>query len=113
MEIGALQRRLAELYGERDLERGRDGTFLWFVEEVGELSRALRRSDRDPENLRLEFSDALAWLVSVATLAGVDMEEAAARYAAGCPRCGSSPCSCPGSRPAGHRPRQKAPRRRA
>jgi NTP pyrophosphatase (non-canonical NTP hydrolase) len=96
VEIGEFQARLRAAYEARDRARGRDATFLWFVEEVGELSRALRRGD--PENLRHEFSDALAWLVSTATLAGVDMEEAAARYAAGCPRCGRSPCACPPGR---------------
>lgn len=93
MEIGEFQRRLRKAYEARDRARGRDATFLWFVEEVGELSRAVRRGDR--ANLRHEFSDALAWLVSLATLEGVDMEDAAARYAKGCPRCGKSPCRCP------------------
>lgn len=93
MEIGDLQRRLRDLYEARDRARGSEATFMWFVEEVGELSRAIRRGD--PENLRHEFSDALAWLVSSATLAGVDMEEAAARYGNGCPRCGRIPCGCP------------------
>lgn len=93
MEIADFQRRLDTLYGERDRARGRDATFAWFVEEVGELSRALRRGER--ENLREEFSDALAWLVSLANLAGVDMADAAARYADGCPRCAASPCACP------------------
>ena len=102
MEIGEFQRRLRTLYGARDRARGRDATFMWLVEEVGELSRALRRGDA--ENLRHEFSDALAWLVSVATLAGVDMEEAAARYADGCPRCGRTPCRCPKGRKAVLRP---------
>ncbi|MCK6482307.1 MAG: nucleotide pyrophosphohydrolase [Planctomycetes bacterium] len=96
MEIGELQARLRDLYEARDRARGREATFMWFVEEVGELSRAIRKGD--PENLRHEFSDALAWLLSAATLAGVDMEEAASRFAAGCPRCGACPCSCP------HRP---------
>lgn len=92
MEIGEFQRRLKATYEARDRARGRDATFLWLVEEVGELSRAVRRGDR--ENLRHEFSDALAWLVSLATLEGVDMEEAAARYARGCPRCRKTPCKC-------------------
>ena len=30
-----------------------------------------------------------------AELTGVDMEEAVAKYAGGCPRCGGTPCSCP------------------
>jgi NTP pyrophosphatase (non-canonical NTP hydrolase) len=101
MEIRELQARLRAAYEARDRARGRDATFMWLVEEVGELSRALRSGDR--ENVRHELSDALAWLVSVATLEGVDMEEAAARYAGGCPRCGKAPCSCPAGRPAGRR----------
>lgn len=105
MEIGELQRRLRALYEARDRDRGRDATFLWFVEEVGELSRALRRGERG--NLEEEFSDALAWLVSVATLCGVDMEKAAARFARGCPRCGKTPCGCPVARPRGHRPKRR------
>ncbi len=92
MEIGEYQRRLRATYEARDRARGRDATFLWLVEEVGELSRAVRRGER--KNLEHEFSDALAWLVSLATLEGVDMEEAAARYAKGCPRCRKSPCRC-------------------
>jgi NTP pyrophosphatase (non-canonical NTP hydrolase) len=62
------------------------------TEEVGELAKALRRND--PDELRLEFSDVLAWLASLANLTGVDLEEAAARYADGCPKCGASPCAC-------------------
>ena len=59
---------------------------------VGELARALRAGD--PENLVHEFGDVLAWLGSLANLEGVDLEEAASRYASGCPKCGSSPCRC-------------------
>lgn len=110
MEIGEFQRRLREIYEKRDRARGRDGTFLWLVEEVGELSRALRRGDA--ANLREEFSDALAWLVSCATLCGVDMERAAARYAAGCPRCGRAPCACRGERGTKRRVRAKRRERR-
>jgi len=62
------------------------------TEEVGELARALRHGDRD--ELVHEFSDVLAWLASLANLSGVDLEEASARYASGCPRCGASPCAC-------------------
>ena len=38
--------------------------------------------------------DALAWLASLASLVGVSLEDAAARYANGCPRCGDKPCAC-------------------
>jgi NTP pyrophosphatase (non-canonical NTP hydrolase) len=110
VEISEFQRRLREIYGKRDRARGRDATFMWLVEEVGELSRALRRGDA--ANLREEFSDALAWLVSVATMADVDMERAAARYANGCPRCGRAPCACRGERGTKRRAGGKPRRRR-
>ena len=92
MEISELQETLRRTYYQRDSKRGRDATFRWMAEEVGELARALRHGE--PDELAHEFSDVLAWLTSLATLAGIDLEEAAARYAAGCPKCGASPCAC-------------------
>jgi NTP pyrophosphatase (non-canonical NTP hydrolase) len=91
--LRAFQRQIEDLYGDRDRDRGIDGTFVWFVEEVGELARALKGTD--PANLREEFADVLAWLTTLASLAGVEMADAAQRYAPGCPRCGDSPCTCP------------------
>jgi NTP pyrophosphatase (non-canonical NTP hydrolase) len=92
MEIGELQRTLRTTYYRRDAKRGRDATFRWLTEEVGELAKALRRGD--PDELRHEFSDVLAWLASLANLTGIELEEAAARYATGCPKCEASPCTC-------------------
>jgi len=92
MEIAELQAVLRRTYVERDARRGRDATFRWMTEEVGELARAIRTGDR--ENLVHEFGDVLAWLTSLANLTDVDLEDAAARYANGCPRCGASPCVC-------------------
>ena len=92
MEIAELQEILRRTYYQRDAKRGRDATFRWMTEEVGELARALRHGERDA--LVHEFSDVLAWLTSLANLAGIDLEDAASRYAAGCPRCGVSPCAC-------------------
>ena len=93
MEVRDFQRGMAERYGERDAQRGLDRTFGWFVEEVGELSRALRRGTK--EEMEHEFADVFAWLVSLGNLSGVDVEKAAARYAPGCPKCGKTPCGCP------------------
>jgi NTP pyrophosphatase (non-canonical NTP hydrolase) len=90
-----LQEQIRRTYFERDTERGLERTFLWFVEEVGELARLLKSDRKDAEALRTEFSDVLAWLLSVANLAGVDIQEAAQRYADGCPKCRTSPCRCP------------------
>jgi NTP pyrophosphatase (non-canonical NTP hydrolase) len=88
-----LQRAIEAAYLERDRRRGLGGTFLWFVEEVGELARALKEGD--PENLREEFGDVLAWLSTLASLSGVDLAAAAGPYLAGCPTCGGTPCACP------------------
>jgi NTP pyrophosphatase (non-canonical NTP hydrolase) len=93
MELRELQEHMRRLYFERDRSRGPDATFRWLTEEVGELARALRR--RDPAQLEHEFSDVLAWLASLANLLEVDLERSASRYAEECPRCGTSPCSCP------------------
>lgn len=93
MELSDFQERMRATYVARDGERGRDATFRWLTEEVGELAKALRTQDR--ENLVHEFGDVLAWLASLANLEGVDLEAAAARYANGCPKCHRSPCECP------------------
>jgi NTP pyrophosphatase (non-canonical NTP hydrolase) len=92
MDISELQRTMRRTYYQRDAKRGRDATFRWLTEEVGELARALRHGDAD--ELRHEFSDVLAWLASLANLSGVDLDDAASRYADGCPKCGTSPCRC-------------------
>lgn len=93
MRLAELQAGIDATFGERDRARGVDGTFRWFVEEVGEVAKALR--GRDPGALAHELGDALAWLVSVANVVGVDLEGAAGRFANGCPRCGRRPCACP------------------
>ena len=101
MQIQEFQRLIEEIYYTRDSSRGIEGTFAWFVEEVGELSKALRRRGRPAgeENLREEFADVLAWLSTLASLAGLSLEEAALeKYAKGCPRCGKTPCACPANR---------------
>ena len=93
MDLSQLQGVIRDTYLERDRARGADGTFRWMVEEVGELARALR--DGDADQLQHEAGDVLAWLISVANVAGVDLDAAIARYAKGCPRCGERPCTCP------------------
>lgn len=93
MDLATFQATIRDTYGERDRERGVDATFGWFVEEVGELSRAIRRQGHD-EQVH-EFSDVLAWLVSLADQCDVDLAQAAERYATGCPRCHQQPCGCP------------------
>jgi NTP pyrophosphatase (non-canonical NTP hydrolase) len=90
MEISAFQDVIRQTYHDRDAERGVDGTFRWLTEEVGEVAGALRGKG----DLEHELGDVLAWVASLASLVGVSLEQAAARYANGCPRCGAKPCAC-------------------
>jgi NTP pyrophosphatase (non-canonical NTP hydrolase) len=90
--IREFQQSIAATYLEKDARRGLFESFGWLVEETGELAHALRHGR--PDEMRHEFSDCLAWLASLANMAGIDLEEAVARYASGCPRCGAQPCRC-------------------
>jgi NTP pyrophosphatase (non-canonical NTP hydrolase) len=93
MRLAEFQQLMAETYGVRDRARGREATVAWLAEEVGELARAVRKGSRaDQEH---EIGDVLAWVASLAGQLDVELEVAAARYADGCPRCGSRPCACP------------------
>lgn len=93
MDIAELQRRIAATYGERDTARGRPATVAWLAEEMGELAQAVRKGT--PASQPHELGDVLAWLASLAEQLGLSLDEAAARYADGCPACGGSPCACP------------------
>jgi NTP pyrophosphatase (non-canonical NTP hydrolase) len=91
--IEEFQQLMARTYGARDRARGRDATVAWLAEELGELARAARKGTRE-EQLH-ELGDVLAWLASLADQLDLSLDEAAARYAQGCPRCGGIPCACP------------------
>jgi NTP pyrophosphatase (non-canonical NTP hydrolase) len=78
MEISALQNIVKERYFKTDNERGIYHTALWFHEEVGELSSAIASGDK--QNAKEEFADVLMWLLTLANLMEVDMEEAIAMY---------------------------------
>lgn len=92
MELHQLQTLMAETYGERDGARGTAATVAWLAEELGELARAVRKGSRE-EQLH-ELSDVLAWTASLANQLGLSLEDAAGRYAAGCPKCRAVPCRC-------------------
>ncbi len=79
MAIRDFQRLIYDRYYPTDSARGAAGTFLWFSEEVGELAHALANRERgkaDQANLSEEFADVLAWLTTLANIAGVDLETA-------------------------------------
>ena len=94
MKIAEFQDLIHRTYHDRDKKRGLDLNFIWLMEEVGELAEGVRL--RDQASMKEEVADVLAWLCTVADLAGIDVQEAAlAKYGKGCPRCGASPCQCP------------------
>ncbi len=94
MELGELQRMIEATYGTRDRDRGVPAAVAWLAEEFGELAQAVRKGT--PEEQRHEFADVVAWVATLANLVGIDLDEALQRYAAGCPKCASLPCACPG-----------------
>ena len=94
MELEELQRCISATYGARDRARGVPATVAWLAEELGELAQAVRKGTTE-EQLH-ELGDVLAWLASLAVQLDLSLEDAVARYAEGCPRCGASPCACPG-----------------
>ena len=78
MEILALQQIVRDRYFKTDNDRGIYHTALWFHEEVGELSSAIANGDK--QNAKEEFADVLMWLLTLANLMEVDMEEVVAEY---------------------------------
>jgi len=78
MHINEFQRLISQRYEKRDRERGIPGTFMWFVEEVGELATAL--AGQDQKNRQEEFADVFAWLCTLANISDVDLEKACEKY---------------------------------
>ncbi len=96
ISLADFQQLIREMYLEKDIARGVEGTFIWLIEEVGELATALRNGTHE-ERLG-EFADVLAWLTTIANVSGVDLSEAVAKkYGSGCPGCAKLVCVCPDS----------------
>lgn len=78
---------IRQRYFATDSARGTPGTFMWLIEEVGELATALQDNapgkSPTPEqraNLEEEFADVIAWLTTIANVNGVDLEKALRKY---------------------------------
>ena len=69
--LSELQQLIRRMYMEKDIARGIDGTFMWLMEEVGELAAVLRKGTLEERSA--EFADVLAWLATIANVAGVDL----------------------------------------
>lgn len=85
--VADFQQLIRDRYLTTDASRGTAGTFMWFIEEVGELATALQENGpgRDPtpeqrHNLEEEFADVIAWLCTLANIAEVDLERALTKY---------------------------------
>ena len=81
MTIAEFQKFISEQYEARDRQRGTPATFMWFIEEVGELATAL--AGEDQQNKEEEFADVLAWLCTLANINDVDLATAVGKYTSG------------------------------
>ncbi len=94
MEIREFQQLIERMYSGKDRKRGSAGTFIWFVEEIGELASAIGEGHSKEEKAK-EFADVFAWLVTLANVEGIDLDLAVQeKYGTGCPGCGKVICSC-------------------
>lgn len=92
MTIRDAQALIEKMYSHKDRARGSAGTFLWLMEEVGELASSL--ASGDPKAKAGEFADVFAWLLTLANVECIDLDRAFAKYASGCPGCGQMACTC-------------------
>lgn len=94
MDLRDFQALIDRMYSHKDRARGSPGTFLWLIEEIGELASAIGEGTHQQK--AEEFADVLAWLATLANVEGVDLSEALHRkYGEGCPDCGRMVCICP------------------
>lgn len=77
LTVRAFQDHIRERYYASDAARGTPATFMWFIEEVGELATALHGEDH--ANLEEEFADVIAWLCTLANVNDVDLTAALRR----------------------------------
>ncbi|MFP4104937.1 MAG: MazG nucleotide pyrophosphohydrolase domain-containing protein [Phycisphaerae bacterium] len=83
MTVQGFQDFIRQRYFDTDSKRGTPATFMWLVEEVGELATAL--SGDDQANKEEEFADVFAWLCTLANINDVNLEKALEKYTVNCP----------------------------
>jgi len=95
MKISDFQDLLKDLYLQNDLNRGVKSTFIWLVEEVGELATILNSTDINKKKASEELADIIAWTISIANILDIDIEKALFnKYPNTCKKCNCSPCIC-------------------
>ena len=86
---------IKEIYFNRDSKRGKKSTFIWLVEEIGELARIIKDQKINKEKASEEIADVIAWANSLANLLDIDVEKALFdKYPNKCSKCYSIPCRC-------------------
>lgn len=94
LTLADFQKLMRDMYLEKDRARGVDGTFMWLMEEIGELATSLREGSQ--QDRLEEFADVLAWLTTIANIVDIDLTQALLqKYGSGCPGCQQLVCACP------------------
>ncbi|HEY0090686.1 MAG TPA: MazG nucleotide pyrophosphohydrolase domain-containing protein, partial [Candidatus Lokiarchaeia archaeon] len=76
-------------------KRGIKETFIWLVEEVGELANILKNQNIDKKKASEAIADIIAWTNSLSNLLEIDVEKALYdKYPNRCKKCNSIPCQC-------------------
>lgn len=95
MRIREFQDLIREIYFHKDSKRGFNKSFLWLIEEIGELASALKEKELNIEFIGAEMADIIAWVFTLANLLNIDIETALIKkYPKKCSKCGSNPCIC-------------------
>ena len=90
LTIAGFQQHIRTKYYDTDSARGTPATFMWLIEEIGELSTALHKASGEGgetsgnDNPAEEFADVFAWLCTLANINEIDLEAAIrAKYLTG------------------------------
>ena len=95
MHLSEFQALLKKLYIHKDLDRGIKSTYIWLIEEIGELATLLNSQELDKTLISEELADIIAWTISIANILNIDIGEAIVRkYPNKCKKCKASPCIC-------------------
>lgn len=95
MNIREFQTLIKDLYFEQDQKRGLKNSYIWLIEEIGELASVLKKPEINLDEASEELSDIFAWTTSIANLLNVDLETVLnKKYPNMCIKCKSNPCLC-------------------
>jgi NTP pyrophosphatase (non-canonical NTP hydrolase) len=95
MRITEFQNLIKDLYFQKDYNRGIKATFIWLIEEIGELAEIINNPQVNRERASEELADIIAWTNSIANLLNIDLEDALLKkYPNICIKCKSNPCIC-------------------